>query len=193
MKKILLSLAAAAFSLASFAQTNWSGDNSHSSIMFAATHLTIGKTMGWFSEYDVKMTSSKEDFSDAQVEITIQTKSINTGNEGRDKHLQGDDFFAVEKNPTITFKSTSFKKSKGNIYIIKGNLTMKGVTKEVTFEGVYNGTKADPYGNTKAGWSIRGKVNRADYGVNWNADLKDGGKAVDEVVEIMCEFELKKN
>ncbi len=149
--------------------------------------------MGWFSEYDVKMTSSKEDFSDAQVEITIQTKSINTGNEGRDKHLLADDFFAAEKNPTITFKSTSFKKTKGNIYIIKGNLTMKGVTKEVTFEGVYNGTKADPYGNTKAGWSIRGKVNRTDYGVSWNADLKDGGKAVDEVVEIMCEFELKKN
>ncbi|GAB4134131.1 MAG: YceI family protein [Bacteroidia bacterium] len=195
MKKIIMSiLAGGIISLAATTEsTNWSVDNSHSSILFAVQHMTVAKTMGWFTEYDVKMTSNGiEDYSNAQVEITIQGKSVITGNEQRDNHLKGKDFFHTDSFPTITFKSTSFTKVKGNNYKIKGNLTMRGVTKEETFDAVYNGMKKDPWGNNKAGWAIRGKVDRTKYGVNWNAPLEGGGNMLEKNVEIMCEFELVK-
>lgn len=173
-------------------QTTWNGDNSHSSVLFAIEHLTISKTLGWFTDYTVKMTTNKEDFSDASVEIIIQTKSINTANEQRDGHLKSADILDVEKFPTIMFKSTSFKKIKDNLYEVKGNLTMHGVTKEVTLEAVYGGVKTDPYGNTKSGWSIRTKLNRNDYGVTYNSKLEGGGTALGETMDIMCEIELAK-
>lgn len=174
------------------AQTDWQGDNAHSSVMFAIEHMSVAKTIGWFSDYEVKMTTNKADFSDAQVEITIQTKSINTANEQRDGHLKGADFFDAEKFQTITFKSTSFKKIKDNLYEVKGNFTMKGVTKEITFEAIYGGEKKDPYGNTKSGWSIKTKIDRTQFGMSWTAPLEGGGTMLGNMVEVMCEIELSK-
>jgi polyisoprenoid-binding protein YceI len=193
MKNTLLALLfMAGAAVPAAAQTNWQGDNSHSSVMFAIEHMGVAKTVGWFSDYEVKMTTNKADFSDAQVEITIQTKSINTANEQRDGHLKSADFFDAEKFQTITFKSTSFKKIKDNVYEVKGNFTMKGVTKEITLEAVYGGEKKDPYGNIKSGWSIRTKVDRTQFGMTWNAPLEGGGTILNTMVEVMCEIELSK-
>ncbi|MCU0433350.1 MAG: YceI family protein [Bacteroidia bacterium] len=193
MKKLVLSLfiVAGVMDTAS-AQTNWGCDNAHSSVMFAIEHMTVAKTIGWFGDYEIKMTTNKADFSDAVLEVTLKSSSINTGNEQRDGHLKSADFFDAEKNPTITFKSTSFKKIKDNMYEVKGNLTMKGVTKEITLEAVYGGEKKDPYGNVKSGWSVRTKIDRTQYGMAWNAPLEGGGNILGNMVEIMCDIELIK-
>ncbi|TND08995.1 MAG: hypothetical protein FD123_1849 [Bacteroidetes bacterium] len=191
MKKIATLLFAFAGIGIATAQNNWSSDAAHSSVRFTITHMMIAKTAGQFNEYEVKVTSAKEDFSDAQVEMKIKTASINTGDENRDKHLQGADFFDAEKNPEITFKSSSFKKVKGNQYKVEGDLTMHGVTKKVTLDAVYGGTKKDPWGNTKAGFAIIGKINRSDFGMNYNADV-EGGKILDNMVDIFCDLELTK-
>lgn len=191
MKKIFTLLFAAASLTAATAQNTWSADASHSSIRFAIMHMMVAKTTGQFSDYEIKVTSSKDDFSDAQVELKIKASSISTGDENRDKHLKSPDFFDTEKNPEITFKSTSFKKVKGNQYKVEGELTMRGVTKKVTLDAVYGGTKKDPWGNTKAGFAIMGKVNRTDFGINWNTDI-EGGKILDNMVDIMCDIELMK-
>jgi len=193
MKKLIVSLLLASSALAGTAQTKWTVDAAHSSVRFAVTHLTVAKTVGYFSEYDLNVTSSNEDFSGSQVELTIQANSINTANEARDKHLKGPDFFDAEKYPTITFKSTSFKKTKGNQYKIEGDLTMHGVTKKVTLDGVYGGTRKDPYGNTKAGFAISGKISRKDFNMAWGAPLEGGGNILDDMVDIACDVELKKN
>lgn len=192
MKKIIFTLVAGVFATtASFAQTNWTGDNSHSSVLFSVGHMGVAKTVGFFTEYDVRMTSTKDDFTGSQVEITIQAKSINTMSEQRDNHLRSKDFFNTDTFPTITFKSTSFTKKKGNVYEIKGMLTMRGVTKEVVLEAVYGGTKKDPWGNEKSGWAVRGKVDRTAYGITWNTPI-EGGTILDNSVEFMCEFEMVK-
>jgi polyisoprenoid-binding protein YceI len=193
MKKTILALLVLAGSTGTMnAQTNWQGDNGHSSVLFSIEHMAVAKTVGWFADYEVKMTTNKADFSDASVEITIQAKSVNTANEQRDGHLRGADFFDVEKFPTITFKSTSFKKVKGNMYEVKGNMTMHGVTKEVTLEATYGGEKNDPWGNTKSGWSIRGKVDRSLFGMTYTSPLEGGGTMLGNMVDIMCEVEFMK-
>lgn len=193
MKKILsVFLLSAAIGTAS--AQNWNLDNSHSSVGFAITHMDIAKTIGLFTDYSATVSYTKEDLSDLKAEITIQTKSITTWNEARDKHLLGAEIFDAEKYPTITFKSTSVKKEKGNAYKITGDLTMHGVTKSVTFDMVYGGVRKDPYGNTKAGFSIKGQVDRAAFGVGYGSDVKleGGGVILGKMVDIMCEFELAK-
>lgn len=171
----------------------WSGDNAHSSVRFAITHMMVAQTVGQFTDYTIKVNAAKENFSDATFNITIKTESVNTGAEDRDKHLKSPDFFDAANNPEITFKSTAFKNVKGNQYKLEGDLTMHGVTKKVTLDVMYTGTKNDPWGNTKAGFAIRGQVNRSDFGMNWNVDLKEGGKLLSDTVDIMCDVELKKD
>lgn len=193
MKNIFTTLLLTA-AIGSATAQNWTLDNAHSSVGFAITHLEVAKTIGVFNEYTTNVSYTKEDLSDLKVELTIQTKSITTWNEMRDKHLASPEIFDAEKYPTITFKSTSVKKGKGNSYKITGDLTMHGVTKPVTFDMVYGGTKKDPYGNTKAGFSIKGKLDRTQFGVSYGTDVKleGGGTMLSNMVDIMCEFELMK-
>lgn len=193
MKKILTTLLLSA-AIGSATAQNWTLDNAHSTVGFGITHLDVAKTMGIFTDYATTVSYTKEDLSDLKVEVTIQTKSITTWNEMRDKHLASPEIFDAEKYPTITFKSTSVKKGKGNAYKITGDLTMHGVTKPVTFDMVYGGTRKDPYGNTKAGFSIKGQFDRTLYGVNYGSEMKveGGGTMLSKMVDIMCEFELMK-
>lgn len=148
MKKVTIILAVAiATTLFSFKAINaiWSLDSSHTKIGFTATHLLISDVDGYFKDVTATVTSSKPDFSDAVAEMTAKVNSIYTNSEQRDGHLQSADFFDAEKFPTITFKSTSFKKSsKKNHYKVKGNLTMRGITKSVTFDGIIR-TAENPY------------------------------------------------
>ena len=150
-----------------FAQT-WTVDKAHSKVGFGVTHLMLSEVEGNFKTFDAKITSSKPDLSDAVIELTADVNSINTENERRDGHLKGPDFFDAAKFPTLTFKSTSFKKVDGKKYNVTGDLTMHGVTKPVTLVAVLSGpvTMENPRGKQeKAGLKISGTIKRSDFGV----------------------------
>ena len=167
MKKILITLSAA-LALVSFVVLDagsWSLDAGHSRLGFTVKHMEISETVGQFDKFDVKITTPNTDFSDATIELTAEAKTVNTYLSMRDDHLRSADFFDVEKHPTITFKSTSVKKAKGNNYVITGNFTMHGVTKTVVLAGVHNGTTKNRAGADLAGLKISGMVKRSDYGV----------------------------
>ena len=175
------------------AQTKWQVDPSHSTVNFSVSHLVISEVDGVFKVFNGSMSSTNEDFSGATINFEIDANSINTGNEKRDGHLKSEDFFFTASYPKISFESTSFKKKKGNKYILKGNLTMRGVTKSVTLDVKYGGTISnDGYGNTKAGFIISGTINRIDYGVAWNAKTEHGGWTVGEEVDLKIKLEFVK-
>src|ERR1700744_1760526 len=156
MKKTTILLAGLMLSAASYAQT-WSIDKGHSRVGFAITHLGINEIDGDFKTFEGKITTSKPDFSDATVELTADVNSINTDVDARDKHLKSADFFDAEKNPTLTFKSTSFKKGKGKDYTVTGNLTLHGVTKPVTLKATLVGNATNPMSKKElAGFRITG-------------------------------------
>lgn len=193
MKKIIYS-AAAAISLGSSvqAQTNWNVDASHSRLSFSVSHMMISEVEGKFKIFNGTINSPTDDFQNAKIEFTVDVASINTDDEKRDGHLKSDDFFNAEKYPKMTFKGTSFKKTSGNKYTLTGDLTIRDITKKVTFDVIYNGTKNDPWGNTKAGFKLNGKINRLDYNLKWNVALEAGGVLVGEDVNIVCDIELAK-
>lgn len=166
MKKIVLTLAVALVSYtASFAQT-WSVDKYHSRLGFAVSHLSISEIDGSFKDFSATITSSKEDFSDASFVISATIASINTEIDQRDQHLKGADFFDAAQFPTLTFKSTSFKKVSDKTYKLTGDLTLHGVTKPVTLDAVLNGTTTNPQSKKAvAGFKFTGIVKRSDFGI----------------------------
>jgi polyisoprenoid-binding protein YceI len=173
-------------------QTNWVIDPTHSEITFKVKHLMITNIKGEFRTFSASISTSTTDFTLAKAEATIDVSSIFTNNSDRDGHLKSADFFDVENNPTITFKSTSFAKSSGSNYTLLGVLTIKGVAKEVTFDTEFAGINKDPWGNEKAGFTLEGKINRKDWGLNWNATLETGGVLVGEEVKISAELQFVK-
>jgi polyisoprenoid-binding protein YceI len=147
------------------AQSSWSLDKNHGKLGFIITHLMVSEIEGSFKNFDAKITAPKEDFTDAVVEMTAETTSINTDNEKRDNHLRTADFFDVAKFPLMTFKSTSFKKSSPKTYKVNGNLTMHGITKPVVLDVICN-LGADPMSKKPiAGFKITGKLKRSDFGI----------------------------
>ena len=178
LKSLMVALA---LSSAAFAQTNWKLDNAHSSVKFSVEHLMVSETDGNFKGFDGTLSSKNADFSDAEISFTVDVKTINTDNEMRDKHLQGDDFFNSEKFPQMKFKGTSFKKVSGNKYLLEGDLTIRDLTKKVKFDVVYRGMQKDPYGNTKAGFKATGSIKRLEYGLKWNVMTEAAAVVADEV------------
>ena len=178
LKSLIVALA---LSSAAFAQTNWKLDNAHSSVKFSVEHLMVSETDGNFKGFDGTLSSKNADFSDAEISFTVDVKTINTDNEMRDKHLQGDDFFNSEKFPQMKFKGTSFKKVSGNKYLLEGDLTIRDLTKKVKFDVVYRGMQKDPYGNTKAGFKATGSIKRLEYGLKWNVMTEAAAVVADEV------------
>jgi polyisoprenoid-binding protein YceI len=176
------------------AQTKWALDNSHTNVKFTVTHLVISEVDGHFKTFTGSMTAAKPDFTDAQIDFSVDIASINTDNEQRDNHLKSDDFFNAEKYPKMTFKSTSMKKLSGNRYELTGNLTIRDVTKKVTFAVTYGGTTKDPWGNTKAGFKATTTINRLEYGLKWNTLTEAGGAVVgpDVTININVEFAKEK-
>jgi polyisoprenoid-binding protein YceI len=140
-------------------------DKAHAKLGFTVTHLMISEVEGWFKTFDAKITSSKEDFSDAVIEMTADVNSINTDNEQRDTHLKGPDFFDATKFPSITFKSKSFKKVSGNNYKATGELTMHGVTKTIELDVIYRSAIHPMTKKQVAGFKISGKLKRSDFGI----------------------------
>lgn len=174
------------------AQNAWKIDKSHSNVGFEVTHLIISEVTGQFKSYDGTIEFSKDDLSDAKISFSIDVASINTENEGRDKHLKSDDFFNAEKFPKITFVGKSIKKVDGKKYKLTGDFTMRDVTKSITLDVVFNGIVKDPWGNTKAGFKVTGEVNRFDYGLKWNNLMETGGAVVGKDVAITVNLQLNK-
>lgn len=175
------------------AQTTWMIDNSHSQVMFTVSHLVISEVTGSFKGFTGTISATKPDFTDAKIEFNVDVNTVNTDNEMRDNHLKGDDFFNAGKYPKMTFKGTGLQKVSGNKYTLSGELTIRDVTKPITLDVTYFGTTNDPWGNTKAGFKIKGKINRFDYNLKWNTLTEAGGAVVGEEVEIVCNLELAKS
>lgn len=188
----LIALMALAITLPLHAET-WKFDKSHSHVGFSVRHMVISNVVGKFTDFDGKAEFDGKNVDQATVEAAIQMTSISTANDKRDEHLRSADFFDIEKFPTMTFKSKKITKpgADGTFSMI-GDLTMKGVTKEVTLSGTFNGTIDDPWGNTRAGFTATTKINRQDFGVAWANKLQDGSLVVSDEVKITLEFELVK-
>ena len=165
MKKLTFILSLLIIPISVFAQDSWVEDPAHSKLGFTVTHLGIADVPGYFGDYDVTINASEEDFSDAQVELTVQTASIDTRVEKRNNHLKSPDFFNVEKYPTMTFKSTNIKEVGDDKYELSGNLTLHGITKPVIVTMVYHGTVNNKMtqGVSKAGIQITGTIDRSDF------------------------------
>lgn len=185
----ILFLAALLTSGTAIAQSTWTLDVPHSKIGFNVVHMAVAEVEGKFNEFEGKVVSNADDFNGADVEFTAKVGSIDTDNERRDGHLKSDDFFGAEKFPDLAFKGKLVKEGTG--YKLKGDLTMKGVTKPVTFDVTYGG-KIDTGRGQKAGFKINGKINRQDYGLSWNNKLAGGELVVSDDVDIVCKIELNK-
>lgn len=167
-----------------FAQAkDWKIDRNHSGITFSIKHMVISEVTGRFDDFDIKLTSSRDDFSDGTLEGTIKVESIDTGNPGRDKHLKSDDFFNAEKFPEIRFKSTSVEKIDDKNYKITGDLTIRDVTKKVTWDAVLNGTLKSTK-STRVAWKATLAINRFDYGLKWDRVTETGGLVAGDIVTI---------
>ncbi len=170
--------------------TKWTLDPSHSELLFKVRHLMITNVKGEFRKFNATILSEGQDFSKAKVSASIEAASIFTNSTDRDNHLKSADFFDAENYKELTFEGTSFKQLDEENYELKGMLTMKGVSKEITLDVEFGGFITDPYGQEKAGFSVSGKFNRKDWGLNWNAALETGGVMVSEEVRINGELQF---
>jgi polyisoprenoid-binding protein YceI len=169
----------------------WNLDPDHSIIEFRVSHMVVSKTAGRFMRYTGVVEMDAEAHQFKTIEATIDTASINTNHEKRDAHLRAADFFDVEKYPAMTYKMKSYAKT-GEGYTALGDLTLHGVTKEIALVGTFNGVSKDPWGNTRAGFTGEGKINRKDFGMVWNKTLDSGGLAVGDDVQIRLDIECIK-
>lgn len=170
------------------ANVKWALDPTHSELLFKVKHLMITNVKGEFRTFSAAIDG--EDFTSAPVTVKIDTESVFTNNNDRDGHLKSPDFFDAAQYPSITFTSKSFKKVDDDEYTLTGDLTIKDVTKEVSLAVTYGGVNKDPWGNQKAGFSVKGKINRSDFGLTWNAALETGGVLVSEEVKIDAEVQF---
>jgi polyisoprenoid-binding protein YceI len=169
----------------------WNLDPEHSTIEFRVAHMVVSQTTGRFMDYAGFIDMDAEVGTVKAIEATIKTGSVNTNHEKRDAHLRNADFLDVEHYPTIIFKMKSYKKTAEG-YTAVGDLTLHGVTKEITLAGHYNGATKDPWGNTRAGFIAEGKLNRKDFGMVWNKMLDSGGLVVGDEVQIRLDIECIK-
>lgn len=165
----------------------WVIDSSHSEVGFTVRHLMVSKVRGLFEKFSGTITVA-DDFTASKVEATIDAASVSTRDEARDNHIRTNDFFGVEEHPTWTFVSTGIN-SKGSDYALAGDLTIKGVTKPVILDLEVLGVNKDPWGNTKVGFTASTKINRKDFGIEWNAPLETGGILVSDDVTITLEIQ----
>lgn len=170
--------------------TIWAIDPTHSHIQFKVKHLLISNVIGSFKQFEATVETEGTDFSTAQITFTAQTSSIDTGNEQRDGHLRSADFFNSELYPEMSFVSTKISKKDENEFDLTGNLTFLNVTRPVTLKVSFSGLMTDPYGNTKAGLEVSGKIDRKEWGLSWNTPLDAGGFLLSDSVELLCDVQL---
>jgi polyisoprenoid-binding protein YceI len=192
MKKVtlVLGLALALFSFKSSETATWTIDPVHSRVGFGITHLGINEVIGYFTKYEAKVTAAKEDFSDAQFELSGDIASVSTGFDGLDGHLKAADMMDAAATPRFTFKSTSVKRKRGKNLEVKGDLTLHGITKPVTLDATFNGSLVHPMSKKNvAGFKLTGKINRKDFNVG--KELPD--MVASDIVTINATTEFAKN
>lgn len=173
------------------ATTKWSIDPTHSEVGFKVKHMMFTNVSGKFKTYDAEITTEDDDFTRSEISFSADINSIDTNNTDRDNHLKSADFFDAENHPKLTFKSSSLTKS-GDEYQLTGELSLHGITKTVKLDAEVSGLLKDPWGNTKVAMNISGKINRKDWGLNWNSALETGGVLVGEDVKLNIELQLLK-
>lgn len=173
------------------ATTKWGIDPTHTEVQFKVKHLVIATVTGFFKKFSGSIESASDDFDGATASFSLDVNSIDTNQADRDAHLKSPDFFAADQYPTVDFKGT-IKKVSGSDYKLVGDLTMRGTTKAVELSAEFGGIMVDPWGNTKAGFEINGKVNRKDFGLNWSAVTEAGGVVVSDEVKLHLNVELAK-
>lgn len=174
------------------ATTKWSLDPTHSEIGFKVKHLMFTNVSGHFTSFTASAETEGDNFVNAKIYFSADTNSISTNNEQRDAHLKGTDFFDAATFPKMSFTATKFADKGDGEYELTGDLTMHGITQQVKLNTEFGGIVKDPWGNTKAGFSLNGKINRKDFGLNWNSVLETGGVMVSEEVKIHAEIQLVK-
>lgn len=167
-------------------------DPAHSEILFKVRHLMISYVTGSFKTFDASLESSAEDFSDAKINFEADIDSIHTNSEQRDGHLKSDDFFNAAEFPKLTFTSTGITKEGDDEYKLTGDLTIRDITKSVTLDVTYNGTVVDPWGQTKAGFELTGKINRKEFGLKWHAATETGGIVAGDEVKLILNVQMLK-
>lgn len=173
------------------ATKNWVTDPTHSEIKFKVKHLMITNVTGSFDIFNVTAQSDGEDFTKAKISFTADVNSISTGNEQRDGHLKSEDFFDAANHPQIKFTATKYESvDNDGSFTLYGDLSIRETTKNVKLDVEFGGIVKDPYGNTKAGFTINGKINRKDFGLKWDAVTEAGGIVVSDEVRIACEIQL---
>lgn len=190
MKKLNTLLVLLAFAGSALAQaTSWTVDKAHSKIGFTVDHMVVAEVDGNFRDFNGKVVTKSPDFNGADVDFVAKIASIDTDDEKRDGHLKSDDFFNAEKYPELKFNGKLVKE--GAKYFLKGDLTIRDVTKPVTLDVTYGGT-VKVSGSEKAGFKVNGKINRQDYGLKWSKTTEAGGLVVSDEVELVCKVELNK-
>ena len=178
-------------STAALVATKWGIDPTHTEVQFKVKHLVISTVTGFFKKFSGSIESENEDFNQASVNFSIDVNSIDTNQPDRDTHLKSADFFAAEQHPTLDFVG-KLKLVSDNQYKLAGALTIRGTSKNVELTAEFGGIVIDPWGNTKAGFEINGKINRKDFGLSWNALTEAGGMVVSEEVRLHINAELVK-
>ncbi|MEO4004341.1 MULTISPECIES: YceI family protein [unclassified Flavobacterium] len=172
------------------ATTKWAIDPTHSEIGFKVKHMMFTNVSGKFENYDASITTDGDTFENASISFSADVNSVDTRNADRDNHLKSADFFDAENHPKLTFKASSFTKVDDDTYELSGDLSLRGVTKFVKLPVEFSGLMKDPWGNTKAGLNISGKISRKDWGLNWNSALETGGVLVSDDVRLNIELQL---
>jgi len=179
--------------MTSTAKAKWVIDSAHTEISFKVKHLMISNVKGVFKEFKGSVSTSGDELVASEIEFSLNPASIDTGAADRDAHLKSGDFFDVEKFKTLDFRGTSIKKAEETgTFVLSGDLTIKGTSKPVKLNVEFGGKMKDPWGNEKAGYTLTGKINRKEWGLNWNAALEAGGVLVSDDVTINCDVQLLK-
>lgn len=171
--------------------TTWTVDPSHTLVEFSVRHMMVTTVKGRFTDVKATIHNFETDPSHASLDVEIATASLTTGDDGRDNHLRSADFFEVETYPTVTFKSSRVE-GNGDEFKVTGDLTLHGVTKEVTLDVTFHGTGTNPWGKTVAGFAAETKINRKDFGLNWNVGLEAGGVLVSDQIKISIDAQVVK-
>ena len=166
----------------------WVADPAHSELAFSVKHLMISRVRGTFRNFSAEIDG--DDFSSSTVHVRVDASSVFTNDEKRDAHLRGPEFFDAANYPRITFESISFRQKSDHEYELHGLLTMKGISKEIMVIVEYEGIDTDPFGSEKAAFTVKGRINRKDWNLNWNAALESGGMLVSEDVQILAEIQF---
>lgn len=172
--------------------TKWILDPTHSEVQFKVKHLMISTVTGQFNKFEATAETEDEDFTTATARFTADINSISTNNEQRDAHLKNTDFFDAENHPQLIFESTKIEKTGDEEYKINGIITMRGVSKNIVLDAEFGGITKDPWGNTRVGFSLTGKLNRKEFGVSFGMLTETGGIALGEEVKLLLNVQFVK-